>query len=88
MPVILLKGLETGSELHIYGMSSQVLDRYRQKASNQVSICSIDDHEAVWKKSARIRLSTRPWERSMLVFIPPLHIMRHDNLYICFAHLL
>lgn len=38
--VNLLKKLETGTKLHVYDVSSQVLDKLKQETPNLVSICS------------------------------------------------
>ena len=40
MAVNLLKKLETRTKLHVYDVSSQVLDNFEQEAPNLVSICS------------------------------------------------
>lgn len=40
MALNLLNRLETGSRLHVYDVSSQVLDEFKQEAPNLVSICS------------------------------------------------
>ncbi|KAJ5923050.1 hypothetical protein N7516_010753 [Penicillium verrucosum] len=40
MALNLLNRLETGSSLHVYDVSSQVLDEFKQEAPNLVSICS------------------------------------------------
>lgn len=40
MALNLLNRLETGTRLHVYDVSSQVLDKFKQEAPNLVSICS------------------------------------------------
>jgi hypothetical protein len=40
MALNLLNRLETGTRLHVYDVSSQVLDNFKQEAPNLISICS------------------------------------------------
>ncbi|CAG8909731.1 unnamed protein product [Penicillium egyptiacum] len=55
MALNLLNKLETGTRLHVYDVSSQILDKSKSEAPNLVSIClsarDVAERSAVWKKS-------------------------------------